>query len=437
MQPMNDLAIQADRVSKRYRIGSARERNRTFREALTNTIAAPWRSLRRQFQGKATVGNGSPDLIWALKDVSFEVRRGEAVGIIGRNGAGKSTLLKILSRITEPTEGRIVLRGRVGSLLEVGTGFHSELTGEENIYLSGTILGMSSQEISRKFDEIVAFSEMERFINTPVKHYSSGMYMRLAFAVAAHLEPEILLVDEVLAVGDAAFQRKCLGKMEHVAQEGRTVLFVSHNMTAVTDLCQKAILLENGQLAQYDDAKTVVRDYLSFNEELSSERIWDDRNPPGNEQIKLRKAYFVDSHGNKLAMAFINQEIGFCVEYEVLEDIPFFTHSINVFNETEVHLFTSHDDHAYERSAEIKRGRYRTIVWLPADLLQDGDFEFSFACMRYNPFIILFHERRIVRLKMMDTIHSATRHENYREGLPGLIRPKLKWDERKRVSDPS
>jgi len=259
---MQGPAIRIENLSKLYRIGSARGRNKTFREAVTNTVAAPWRYMTNAFCKQPVMEGEKSDYIWALKDVSFEVQHGEVVGIIGRNGAGKSTLLKILSRITEPTEGRITLRGRIGSLLEVGTGFHSELTGEENIYLSGTILGMSSNEISRKFDEVVAFAEMEKFIHTPVKHYSSGMYMRLAFAVAAHLEPEILLVDEVLAVGDAQFQKKCLWKMNAIGKEGRTILFVSHNMEAITSLCKEAVVLDKGQLIHTGSVHDVVKDYL-------------------------------------------------------------------------------------------------------------------------------------------------------------------------------
>jgi lipopolysaccharide transport system ATP-binding protein len=241
---MTDLAIRVSNLSKLYRIGE-NDTHRTLRDALANSVKRPVRAARSWLK-RENRSQTAENTIWALKDVSFDVKRGEAVGIIGRNGAGKSTLLKILSRITEPTEGRVEGYGRVGSLLEVGTGFHPELTGRENIYLNGAILGMTRSEINRKFDEIVAFSEVEKFLDTPVKRYSSGMYVRLAFAVAAHLEPEILFVDEVLAVGDAAFQKKCLGKMGDVTQQGRTVLFVSHNMAAVQSLCSRAIVLNNG-----------------------------------------------------------------------------------------------------------------------------------------------------------------------------------------------
>lgn len=257
---MAPLAISAEGISKRYRLGE-RVRYRALRESIGDALTAPVRQARALFQARSTTQPLAEE-IWSLRDVSFSVPHGEAVGIVGRNGAGKSTLLKVLSRITEPTEGRAVIRGRVGSLLEVGTGFHPELTGRENISLNGAILGMRREEIRRKFDEIVAFAEIDQFIDTPVKRYSSGMYVRLAFAVAAHLEPEILLVDEVLAVGDTAFQQKCLGKMGDVARQGRTVLFVSHSMPAVQALCTRAMLLEAGKLVSEGSTQDVIEEYL-------------------------------------------------------------------------------------------------------------------------------------------------------------------------------
>ncbi len=255
---MSDIAVSVRGLGKQYHLGATRERYSTLRDSINKFTSAPLRRLLR----RAKAAEKNPPF-WALKDVSFDVKRGEVVGIIGRNGAGKSTLLKILSRITEPTEGEADIHGRVGSLLEVGTGFHPELTGRENVYLNGAILGMRRSEIARKFDEIVAFAEVEKFIDTPVKHYSSGMYMRLAFAVAAHLEPEVLVVDEVLAVGDAQFQKKCLGKMGDVAKGGRTVLFVSHNMQVVQGLCGRAVLLVGGRTARVWTTADVVRDYLA------------------------------------------------------------------------------------------------------------------------------------------------------------------------------
>lgn len=261
---MGELAIQVEGLSKQFRIGTRRQNSyQTLRGALVEGVAAPFRRANKLLHGQASGAAGLDQTIWALKDLTFDIEHGEVVGIVGHNGAGKSTLLKILSRITEPTEGRARLYGRVGSLLEVGTGFHPELTGRENVFLNGAILGMNRAEIASKFDEIVDFAEVEQFIDTPVKHYSSGMYLRLAFSVAAHLEPEILMVDEVLAVGDAAFQRKCLGKMGDVAQTGRTVLLVSHNMASIAKLCNRTMLIDHGHLTMFGDTSTVINTYIA------------------------------------------------------------------------------------------------------------------------------------------------------------------------------
>ncbi len=266
---MGDVAIRVQGLSKQYRIGK-QERYRAFRDVLTEAMYAPFRRVGGLLRGNAAAAANLNETIWALKDVSFEVKKGDVVGIIGRNGAGKSTLLKVLSQITEPTEGQVDVYGRVGALLEVGTGFHPELTGRENIYLNGAILGMSREEIRRKFDEIVAFAEVEKFIDTPVKHYSSGMGLRLGFAVAAHMEPEILVVDEVLAVGDAAFQKKCLGKMGDVAEGGRTVLFVSHQMNAIRKLCNSCVWLDAGQLQMIASTPNVLGSYEAVLADLRS-----------------------------------------------------------------------------------------------------------------------------------------------------------------------
>jgi lipopolysaccharide transport system ATP-binding protein len=265
---MSEIAVRVKGLGKEYRLSGAREGYSTLRDRLAKLASAPVRALR----GRSDRTEQKP-LFWALKDVSFEVRTGEVIGVIGRNGAGKSTLLKILSRITEPTRGEIDINGRVGSLLEVGTGFHPELTGRENVYLNGAILGMRRAEIALKFDEIVAFAEVEKFIETPVKHYSSGMYMRLAFAVAAHLEPEILIVDEVLAVGDAAFQKKCLGKMSDVAKDGRTVLFVSHNMAAIETLCSRVCLIHKGAMVCDGSPRQAAAMYSDLNQSTRSEPL--------------------------------------------------------------------------------------------------------------------------------------------------------------------
>jgi len=281
---MSDVVIRTEGLSKQYRIGARHEGYRTFRDTLTDALAAPFRRASKLMRGQPYGAAEMDETIWALKHISFEIKRGEVVGIIGRNGAGKTTLLKILSRITEPTEGCAEIYGRVGSLLEVGTGFHPELTGRENIYLNGAILGLKKAELDRKFAEIVDFAEIEKFIDTPVKHYSSGMYVRLAFSVAAHLEPQILLVDEVLAVGDAAFQKKCLGKMGDVSGEGRTVLFVSHNMAAIEALCSKCLILDAGTLTFNGDTSKATTKYLRDNLSLEHVPLKDrkDRQGSGN-----------------------------------------------------------------------------------------------------------------------------------------------------------
>src|SRR5262245_2998101 len=296
---MSDVVITAENLSKRYLVGHQSAQRERY-TALRDVLAREARNFARKgldfIRGRQIVQGDEVEEFWALRDVTFEVARGEVLGIIGRNGAGKSTVLKILSRITELTRGRVTIRGRVGSLLDVGTGFHPELTGRENIYLNGAILGMSKREIRAKFDEIVAFAEVEPFLDTPVKRYSSGMYVRLAFAVAAHLEPEILVVDEVLAVGDAAFQRKSMGKMSDVAtQQGRTVLFVSHNMPAVLNICSKALLLNAGRISVLGDASESVRQYLKEVAEVSNLPLNLRTDRTGNGSVRFIRAYFVNN----------------------------------------------------------------------------------------------------------------------------------------------
>lgn len=324
---MNDIAIEVENLGKLYRIGAHKEYYPTLREALMRSFERPLQQISSRFQrsnvqsfNKSKACN---DFIWALKDISFDVKQGDVVGFIGRNGAGKSTLLKILAHITEPTIGRVSLRGRVGSLLEVGTGFHPELTGKENIYLNGAILGMKKTEIERKFDEIVAFAEIEKFLETPVKHYSSGMYVRLAFAVAAHMEPEILLVDEVLAVGDAAFQKKCLGKMGRVAGEGRTVLFVSHDMVAVRSLCRDVFLIESGKIIASGRANEVINRYiLSANSQEISDYIIPANmaNREGNGKVKFREWWIEDDVFKIGRKARSCQSCTFKVNYESISN---------------------------------------------------------------------------------------------------------------------
>ena len=314
---MNEIAIQADGLGKRYRIGAKQEGYKTLRDTLGDVFMAPFRRAKKLASGQGYSAAVRDETIWALKDVSFQIKRGEVVGVIGKNGAGKTTLLKILSRITEPTEGQAEIYGRVGSLLEVGTGFHPELTGRENIFLNGAILGMKKAEIERKFDEIVDFAEIEKFLDTPVKHYSSGMYVRLAFSVAAHLEPEILLVDEVLAVGDAQFQRKCLGKMDEVATAGRTVLFVSHNLAAVQKLCPLSLLLDNGKIISYGETQLVLEKYLSpaVGKEFENHSLESLPRLTGlGEDISFTRCSILNSQGKTINHILFGEPFSICLE---------------------------------------------------------------------------------------------------------------------------
>ncbi len=326
---MSDIAISVRNVSKQYHIGAAQPEYRTFRDTLADAVTGPFRRAKQLFTGQTDSAAGLSESIWALKDISFDVKKGEVVGIIGRNGAGKSTLLKILSRITTPTTGEVRYKGRLGSLLEVGTGFHPELTGRENIYLNGAILGMTRAEINRKFDEIVDFSGVEKFLDTPVKHYSSGMGVRLAFAVAAHLEPEILVVDEVLAVGDAEFQKKSMGKMSEVASEGRTVLFVSHNMAAVHNLCKSGILLDEGSLQELGQVTDVVQSYLSVSTTTSAVILC--KNHPGRRRPStniIERLRFLDNIGQETRSFGVGDNIQ--VEIELDSDTSTIYDSIDV-----------------------------------------------------------------------------------------------------------
>lgn len=317
---MSDIAIKVEKLGKRYRIGLKEDRHDTFTGTLASWLKSPVSNFKRLRSLSTFDENGeAADIIWALRDVSFDVRQGEVVGIIGRNGAGKTTLLKVLSRITEPTSGRAVVRGRVASLLEVGTGFHPELTGRENVYLNGTVLGMSRREVDQRFDEIVAFSGVEKFIDTPVKRYSSGMQVRLAFAVAAHLEPEILLIDEVLAVGDTAFQRKCLGKMGEVTREGRTVLFVSHNMGAIATLCPEVILIEGGRLVSKGPAKQVISRYFKFNDEQLSVSLADRRDRRGDGRLRFEEVLVFNALDEVVSAVMSGEDITIGLRYSMDE----------------------------------------------------------------------------------------------------------------------
>jgi lipopolysaccharide transport system ATP-binding protein len=429
---MSETVIKVENLSKQYRIG-AREGYRTFRETLVDAAKAPLQGLSKVFNRRSAVGgrsSSSDNTIWALKDVSFEVKQGEVVGIIGRNGAGKSTLLKILSRITEPTEGRVELRGRVGSLLEVGTGFHPELTGHENIYLYGAILGMDRWEVTRKFDEIVAFAELEKFIDTPVKKYSSGMYMRLAFAVAAHLEPEILLVDEVLAVGDAEFQKKCLGKMGEVAGAGRTVLFVSHNMGMISSLCRTAFLLGSGHIVARGRATDVVVRYYtleksspySMNYESSGRQV-------GDHLATLLEGYIEDWNGNRVPEVDIRQPFKVKMRYALHERVPKPPYP-------NFHFFDSRGEYAFVTSGNtysdsgIEPGAYLAECSVPGNLLNNDTYFVGLALtFSHHGIHVSFHERDALAVTIRDPIDETLEdlRSGYSGSIPGPVRPKLDW----------
>lgn len=411
--------IKVQGVGKEYRIGSQGSAYSTLRETLTTKLRSPLNSLR---------GNKSADnKIWALRDVNFEVNPGEVVGIIGRNGAGKSTLLKILSRITEPTTGQVELHGRVGSLLEVGTGFHPELSGRENIYLNGAVLGMQRAEIARKFDDIVAFAEVEKFIDTPVKRYSSGMYVRLAFAVAAYLEPEILLVDEVLAVGDASFQRKCLDRMKDVGQHGRTVLFVSHNMPAVTRLCDRTILLDEGTILQDDLSHKVVGSYLKSGLGTMAAREWDEAKAPGNEIARLRAVRVRDEQGHVTDAIDIRRDFGVEMEFEVLKPGHIVVPNFHFNNEEGVAVFVSSDQDPDWRRTPRPAGRFTSTAWIPGNFLAEGTIVVSAALSTMDPVTVHFFERDAVAFQVIDSIDGDSARGDYAGPIPGVVRPLLRW----------
>ncbi len=407
-------------MSKRYRLGGAVSSYGTIREALVSVV-------RNQFVSQR--GAGRDKTFWALKDVSFEIEPGEVVGIIGRNGAGKSTLLKILSRITEPTTGRLEWYGRVGSLLEVGTGFHPELTGRENIYLNGVIMGMKREEIQRKFDEIVAFAEVTTFLDTPVKYYSSGMYVRLAFAVAAHFEPEILIVDEVLAVGDARFQRKCLEKMRDVSSHGRTVLFVSHNMPAVTRLCERSILLDEGKVLTDGPSHQVVGEYLKSGLGTTAEREWRDRTKaPGNDIVRLLGVRVRTEDNETTDASDIRKPVGVEMEYEVLRSGHILAPNYHFFNEEGVNVFIAGDHDPLWRRRPRPAGRYVSTAWIPGNFLAEGTVIVGVAVSTFDPVVIHFFERDAVAFQVIDSMDGDSARGDFGGPMPGVVRPILEWE---------
>ena len=401
---MSDIAIRAEGLGKKYRRG-------------VEQYGSLMDRLRRAKNGEE---------FWALKDVSFEVKQGEVLGIIGRNGAGKTTLLKLLSRITRPTAGRAEIHGRVGSLLEVGTGFHPELTGRENIYLNGAILGMQKAEIDRKFDEIVDFAEIEEFLDTPVKRYSSGMYVRLAFAVAAHLEPEILLVDEVLAVGDAAFQKKCLGKMGDVSKEGRTVLFVSHNMVAVQSLCRRVVWLHNGKIIEEGQPSQVISNYLQTSFSTLAEQVWDNIDlAPGNDRVRLHHVCVRPENGSPSDP--ITMETPFIIEVEFWNLVPdaYLHVTLHLYTEQQIVAFTtgSLETDLEWRGRPFPAGLFRSVCQIPSRLLNSGMHRVLLLVVQNSDTVIYRHED-VLSFEVLD-LHKRPGAWYGKE--PGVVCPMLKW----------
>lgn len=427
---MTDFAIQVENISKQYRIG-AYQRDKNLREAIKDTLSAPFRRAGKLLRGEATGAAELDETIWALKDVSFEIKQGEVVGIIGPNGAGKSTILKILSRITEPTQGVAVIKGRVGSLLEVGTGFHNELSGRENIYLNGAILGMKRTEIDQKFDEIVAFSEVEKFIDTPVKHYSSGMYLRLAFAVAAHLEPEILIIDEVLAVGDARFQEKCINKMRDVSHSGRTVLFVSHNMHAITRLCERAILFEEGRVVQDGPPHFVVRSYMNIGTNTQAEQCWlDPATAPGTALARIYAVRLRDENSLVCGFFDIRQPVTVEMEYDVLKDGHAFLPHFRFINTDDISLFESLDNDPQWRRQPRPKGRYVSSVTIPGNFLAEGKLFVSCHLITLYPPVVQFSLRKTVSFEVTDCGKGDSARGDWLGDMEGVVWPLWDWKTR-------
>ena len=433
-----NTAITVEKISKVYRIGIKEETHDNFVETVFGFLKNPIKNYRKykslykfddvDLDANGQAGMPGADVIWALKDISFDVKKSELLGIIGRNGAGKSTLLKVLCRITDPTKGRAVVRGRISSLLEVGTGFHPELTGRENVYLNGTILGMTKGEVKRKFDEIVAFSGVEKFIDTPVKRYSSGMKVRLAFSVAAHLEPEILIIDEVLAVGDADFQKKCLNKMEDVGQQGRTVLFVSHNLPAVCRLCERAILLDKGGIVKDGAPDQVVSFYLNSDLGTHAAREWvDPATAPAGDVARLWAARARSNDGQITDIIDIRHPFTIEMEYEVVKNGAVLLPVFGFENQEGLRLFTTVDRDPAWRHKPRPKGRYTSRVHIPGNLLAEGMLFISCTLLTLSPRRVQFGKRSALVVQIVDIMGGDSARGDFAKNIPGVVRPMLEW----------
>jgi lipopolysaccharide transport system ATP-binding protein len=424
---MSNVVIKVEDISKQYRLGLVGS------GTLRDDLIGWWHSIQGKENPLLKIGEtnerdkaSKEKYVWSLKDINFEINQGDVVGIIGKNGAGKSTLLKILSKVTAPTTGSVKTKGKIASLLEVGTGFHPELTGKENIYLNGAILGMRKHEITRKLDEIIEFAGVERYIDTPVKRFSSGMYVRLAFAVAAHLDSDILIVDEVLAVGDADFQKKCLGKMQDLSKgQGRTVLFVSHNMDSINRLCSKTIYLKSGRLKSIGYTKDIVQEYLS-NESQIIHEIKHKNCLSSDKSVEFLEYRMINSNYESHLNFNINEDVGVEMIFKVNSQSNDLICGINVFNQMDLHLFSSHDTINFNKN--YFNGIYKATVWIPKNTLNEGPHFVSVALMNYQPFKILIHDSNNVGFNISDKQDGTTSRGEYTGVIPGVVRPFLKWD---------
>jgi len=425
---MSQIALRVAALGKEYRLGVRRQDpTASLRDMLGTALRAPFRRSAPRQQARRTA-HAPGETIWAIRDLSFEVAEGESVGIVGRNGAGKSTLLKILSRITEPSQGHADIFGRVGSLLEVGTGFHPELTGRENVFLNGALLGMRRAEIARKFDAIIDFAEVEKFIDTPVKFYSSGMYVRLAFAVAAHLEPEILIVDEVLAVGDIRFQRKCLALMQEGTMAGRTVIFVSHSMSAVTRLCTRAVMLEEGRLVADGPAGQVAAKYLNAGQGANAAREWALDQAPGGQAVRLLAVRVIDQDGVVSDVVDCRHALAVELEYEVLMAESVLIPHFHLVNEEGLKVFTALDLDPTWRQRPRPVGRYISRARIPGNLLTEGLFAIHPAMRVFSPIREEFAVPTATTFQVVDPFTGDSARGDWGGNLEGAVRPKLEWD---------
>jgi len=433
MTVAGNTVIQCENIGKRYLLGGKTRHYKTLRDGLTNLITSPLSLIRRRgnssaYKLKGEGGKRDAKYIWALQGVDLTVKEGEVLGIIGSNGAGKSTLLKILTRITDPTTGQAFIKGRVGSLLEVGTGFHPELTGRENIFFNGAILGLTRRDITRKFDEIVDFAGVEEFIETPVKRYSSGMNVRLAFAVAANLEPEIMIIDEVLAVGDQAFQKKCLGIIQKVGREGRTVLFVSHNLAAITGMCSRTILIEDGKITEDGRSDLVVAKYLKLGRGNTAEKLWPDLNSaPGTETIRLRAVRARQENGQITDTFSITEPIYIEVDYDVLVNGSTLTPVLEFTASNGMVAFSTLDNDASWDQVKRKIGKYKSTVKVPGNLLADEEYIVTVSLCTKWPWRKHALIENALAFQVYDKTDGNSARGNWSRGISGIMRPYLDW----------